>query len=98
MSLLESCLCVAIIGALTFFAAPSIMKARDNYQLDLVTRQVAGNVQWTRVKAISRSRDCRIRVISSTSYAVECLDPVWRTDETAGLPPGFQIAANATPQ
>ena len=98
MSLLESCISVAIILAIGFFAAPSIMKARDNYQLDLVTRQVAGNTQWTRVKAISRSRDCRIRVVSSTSYAMECLDPVWIVDQTVALPQGFQISANATPQ
>ena len=98
MSLLESCLSVAIIAAITFFAAPSIMKARDNYQLDLVTRQVAGNAQSTRVKAISRSRDCRIRVVSATAYAVECQDPVWLADQTVGLPQGFQIAANATVQ
>ena len=98
MSLLESCISVAIILAIGFFSAPSIMKARDNYQLDLVTRQVAGNTQWTRVKANSRSRDCRIRVVSSTSYAMECLDPVWTADQTVALPQGFQISANATPQ
>jgi len=98
MSLLESCISVAIILTIGFFAAPSIMKARDNYQLDLVTRQVAGNTQWTRVKAISRSRDCRLRIVSSTSYAMECLDPVWIADQTVALPQGFQISANATPQ
>ena len=98
MSLLESCISVAIILAIGFFAAPSIMKARDNYQLDLVTRQVAGNTQGTRVKAISRSRDCRIRLVSTASYAVECQDPVWVADETVALPLGFQISANATPQ
>jgi Tfp pilus assembly protein FimT len=98
MSLLESCISVAIILTIGFFAAPSIMKARDNYQLDLVTRQVAGNTQWTRVKAISRSRDCRVRVVSSTSYAMECLDPVWIADQTVALPQGFQISASATPQ
>jgi Tfp pilus assembly protein FimT len=90
MSLLESCISVAIILTIGFFAAPSIMKARDNYQLDLVTRQVAGNTQWTRVKAIS--------VVSSTSYAMECLDPVWIADQMVALPQGFQISANATPQ
>src|SRR5215469_4415446 len=88
MSLLESCISVAIIVAIGFFAAPSIMKARDNYQLDQVTR----------VRAISRGRDCRIRVISNTSYAMECLDPVWVADQTVALPQGFQISANATPQ
>jgi Tfp pilus assembly protein FimT len=97
MTLLETCLCVGILLIFAFFAAPSLIRARENYQLDQVTRQVAANTQWTRVKAISRSRDCRVRVISNTSYVMECLDPVWLTDATITLPTGFQISANASP-
>jgi Tfp pilus assembly protein FimT len=92
------CLSVGILSAIAFFAAPSLIRARDNYQLDQVTRQVAANTQWTRVKAITRSRDCRVRVISSTSYVMECLDPVWITDQTITLPNGFQISENASPE
>jgi hypothetical protein len=98
MTLFESCLCVAILSIFAFFAAPSLVRARDTYQLDLVTRQVAGNTEWTRVKAINRSRDCRVRVISTTSYVVECLDPVWLPDQTVTMPQGFQISADASPQ
>ncbi len=98
MSLLESCASVAIVSAVVIFAAPSLIRARENYQLDVVTRQVAGKMQWTRIKAISRNRDCRIRVDSETSYVVECEDPVWRTDEIVALPRGFRISANASPQ
>ena len=98
MSLLESCVGVAIASAVVVFAAPSLIRARENYHLDLVTRQVAGKMQWTRIKAISRNRDCRIRVNSETSYLIECEDPSWRTDETVPLPRGFRIAANASPQ
>jgi hypothetical protein len=98
MSLLESCACVAIVSILVFFAAPSLIRARESYQLEQVARQVGGNLQWTRVKAISRSRDCRIRVTSASSYVIECQDPVWLTDETVQLPKGFQISANASPQ
>ena len=98
MTLFESCLCVAILSIFAFFAAPSLLRARDNYQLDLVTRQMAANTEWTRVKAISRSRDCRVRVISATSYVMECLDPVWLADQTVTMPQGFQITATAAPQ
>jgi Tfp pilus assembly protein FimT len=97
MTLFEMCLSVGILTVMSFFAAPSIIQARNNYQLDQVTRQVAANTQWTRVKAISRSRDCRVRVTSNTSYVMECLDPVWITDQTITLPSGFQISANAAP-
>jgi Tfp pilus assembly protein FimT len=98
MSLLETCIGVAILSAVVFFAAPSLIRARDNYQLDQTTRQVAGQMQWTRIKAISRDQDCRLRVVSMTSYVIECKDSVWLPDETITLPSGFQITASATPQ
>ena len=98
MSLLESCASLAIISAVVVFAAPSLIRARENYQLEVVARQAAGHMHWTRIKAISRNRNCRFRVVSDTSYVIECQDAVWRTDETAGLPRGFHISANAAPE
>jgi Tfp pilus assembly protein FimT len=98
MTLFESCASVAIISTFVVFATPSLIKARENYQLDQVTRQAAGNMQWTRIKAISRSRDCRMRVSSDTTYVIECLDPAWSADETVVLPGSFRITANAAPE
>ena len=98
MSLLETCAGVAIIAGVVLFAAPSLIRARENYQLDLVARQVAGDMQWTRIKAISRSRDCRIRVTTTTSYVIECQDPVWQQDKNVTLPRGFQVSASASPE
>jgi Tfp pilus assembly protein FimT len=98
MTLLETCTGVVIISGVVIFAAPSLIRARENYQLDVVSRQVAGKMQWTRIKAISRSRDCRIRVTSDVAYAIECEDSTWRTDEIVVLPRGFRISANASPQ
>jgi len=95
---MESCATVAILSTVILFTAPSLIRARQNYELDSVARQVAGKMQWTRLKAISRNRDCRIRVISSTSYVVECQYASWRTDETVMLPRGFTVAANASPE
>jgi Tfp pilus assembly protein FimT len=98
MTLLESCASIAILSLVVFFGAPSLIRARDNYQLDQVARQVGGNVQWTRLKAISRSRDCRFRVVSPASYVIECQDPVWLIDQTVPMPEGFRISANAVLQ
>jgi type II secretory pathway pseudopilin PulG len=98
MSLLESCVSVAILSIVVFFGAPSLVRARENYQLQQVARQAGSNLQLTRVKAISRSRDCRVRVTSATSYVIECQDPVWITDATISLPEGFQITATASPE
>jgi hypothetical protein len=98
MSLVETCVGLAIVSGIVFFAAPSLIRARDNYQLDQTARQVAGQMQWTRIKAISRDRDCRLRVTSATSYAIECKESAWVADEIVTLPIGFQITASATPQ
>src|SRR5437773_11592751 len=98
MSLLEACAGVAIISGLVFFAAPSLIRARENYQLDVVSRQVAAKTQWTRIKAISRNSDCRIRVTSDASYVIECEESGWRLDQTVTLQRGFRIAATASPQ
>ena len=97
MSLLETSAGLAIVAAVVFFAAPSLIRSRDNYQLDQTTRQVAGQMQWTRIKAISRDQDCRFRVISTVSYVVECKGSAWLLDETVALPAGFQITTSATP-
>jgi len=98
MSLLESCAALAIISSVTVFAVPSLIKARENYQLDAVARQIAGKMQLTRIKAISRNRDCRMRVNSEASYVIECQYPEWRTDETVVLPRGFHLTATASPE
>jgi Tfp pilus assembly protein FimT len=98
MSLLESCTALAIISSCVIFAAPSLLRAREDYQLNVVARQVAGRMLRARIIAISRNRDCRIRVTSATSYAIECQDPGWQAHETIQLPTGFSISASASPQ
>lgn len=96
MSLLETCTGLAIVSAIVFFGAPSLIRARDNYFLDQTTRQVAGQIQWARIKAITRDEDCRFRLTSATSYVIECKGSIWLPDQTVALPRGFQITANAT--
>ena len=98
MSLLESCVSIAIISSVAIFAVPSLIKVRESYQLEAVARQVAEKMQWTRIKAISRNRDCRIRVNSPTSYAVECQSANWQVEEIVALPRGFRITATASPE
>lgn len=98
MSLMETCVSITIISCIVVFAAPSLIKARETYQLNAVAHQVAGNMQWARIKAISRNRDCRIRVTSERSYAIECQDPAWQIDQTISLPRGFGMSSTASPE
>jgi Tfp pilus assembly protein FimT len=98
MTLLESCASIAIVSTVAVFAVPSLIKARQSHQLQVVARQVAGKMQWTRIQSISRNRDCRVRVNSQTSYVVECEDPDWVIRETVSLPSGFRITATTSPE
>ena len=97
MSFLESCLAVAIIAALTMVAVPQLVRARETYELDACARQVASRMQSARIKSVSGNRDCRIRVTTPVSYAVECKDVVWANEETVMLARGLHIAANTSP-
>lgn len=98
MTLLESCVTLAVISVTALIAVPSLVRSRENYQLDATARQVAGNMQSARIKAVTRNRDCRLRVTSAVSYVIECEDPVWKRDENVVLPRGFRINASASPE
>jgi type II secretory pathway pseudopilin PulG len=98
MTLLESCITVTIVSVTAAVAVPSLVRARENYELESTARQVAGNLQSARIKAITRNRDCRLRATSNATYVIECEDPSWKTDETVVVPRGFKITANASPQ
>ena len=98
MSLLESCVSIALISTVVLFAAPSLIKARENYNLDALARQVAGKMNSTRIKAISRNRDCRMRVDSRRPISLSVKIPVWRTDEIVAMPRGFRITSTAAPE
>ena len=78
-------------------AVPPLVRARENYHLDATARQIAGNMQSARIKAVTRNRDCRLRVTSAVTYVIECQNPSWKVDETVLLPRGFHMTATATP-
>jgi Tfp pilus assembly protein FimT len=98
MTLLESCIAVVIISVTTVVAIPSLLRARESYELESIARQVAGNLQSARVKALSRNRDYRVRVTSQATYAIEREDPPWKIDEALLVSSGFHVTANASPQ
>jgi Tfp pilus assembly protein FimT len=98
MSLSESCVALAIMSATMMIAVPSLVRSREDYLLGATARQVASHLHSTRIKAVSRNRDCRMNVQSSTTYVIECEDPAWRTVEQIAMPRGMVISANARPE
>jgi len=80
MSLLETCASVAILSAVVFFAAPSLIRARENYHLDLTTRQVAG-----RCNGRESRRSAAIEIAGSASYRIP------HTSSNAKVRPGRRM-------
>jgi len=98
MSLLESCIGVAIISGVAMAAVPSLIEAGESYLLSGTAHHVAASLRSTRIKAITRNRDCRFRVTTSVSFVIECLESVWLPEEYGTVPRGFTITANAAPR
>jgi len=98
MSLLESCVSLAVISAITMIAVPRLMETREDYILTSAARDVVTKMHSARIRAISQSRDCRLRVTSTVAYAIECQDPAWMLAEAVVVPRGIMVAANARPE
>src|SRR4051812_10463280 len=98
MSLIESCVSVAIISTVTLIAVPNLLQTREDYVLKAAAGDVATRMHAARIRAISRNVDCRFRVTTPVSYLIECQDPVWVLAETIVLPRGVTLAANARPE
>jgi hypothetical protein len=73
------------------------METRDHYVLTSAARDVATKMHSTRIRAISQSHDCRLRVTSTVTYAIDCQDPTWILAEAIVMPHGITVAANARP-
>ena len=98
MSLIESCLAVAILSIVVVIAVPYLERGQEVYVLNGAARQVAAKIHLTRINAVSRNRDCRLRVTSELSYLIECEDAAWNPVEFVTMPRGIHIAANNRPE
>jgi Tfp pilus assembly protein FimT len=98
MSLIETCVSVAILSTVTVIAIPGLFQTREDYVLKTTAGDVASRMHAARIRAISRNIDCRFRVTSTVSYLIECQDPVWGLVESVVLPRGLTVAANARPE
>jgi type II secretory pathway pseudopilin PulG len=98
MTLIETGIAVAIMVTTIAVATPSLVRAQDAYVLQSAARMLETHMQAARIHAVTRNRDCRINVTSTTSYVVECQGALWDPIETIALPRGLTIAANARPE
>ena len=95
MTLTEILIGVTILLTSTAFAIPSLLQQRDTYELQSAARMVESRMQSARIHAVTRNRDCRINLTSSSAYAVECQGSNWETVETVALPRGLTVSASA---
>lgn len=98
MSLVEVCVSVVIVSLVVLIAVPSLLDSRDDYVVQAAATDVASKMHAARIRAISRNIDCRLRVLSPGTYAIECMDPTWIVAETITLPRGMTIQQNTPPE
>lgn len=98
VSLIETCVVLALVVSLTAIALPPMMEARQNYGLLAVAGQLRSQLYRTRSLAIVRNQDCRLRVTSAVTYLIECQTPQWSPIAFHQLDTGFTIAANNRPE
>jgi len=98
MSLTESLIAMAIMAITLAISAPSLLRARETYELQSAARIVESRMQLARILAVTRNRDCRINVTSPGTYAVECQGAVWESLEIIALPRGITVSASARPE
>jgi len=98
MTLTEVLIAVTILLTSMAIAIPSLLQTRESYELQSAARMVESRMQSARIHAVTRNRDCRINVISPSTYLVECQGSNWETVETVSLPHGLMASASARPE
>jgi type II secretory pathway pseudopilin PulG len=98
MTLTEVLIAVTILLTSMVIAIPSLLQTRESYELQSAARMVESRMQSARIHAVTRNRDCRINVISPSTYLVECQGSNWETVETVSLPHGLMASASARPE
>jgi type II secretory pathway pseudopilin PulG len=98
MTLTEILIGVTILVTSMAIAIPSLLQQRETYDLQSAARMVESRMQSARIHAVTRNRDCRINLTSSSTYAVECQGSTWQTIETVVLPRGLTASASARPE
>ena len=98
MSLTEILIAVTILVTSIAIAIPSLLQARESYELQSAARMVESRMQSARIHAVTRNRDCRVNLTSPSTYQVECQGSSWETVETVSLPHGLTASASARPE
>jgi Tfp pilus assembly protein FimT len=98
MTLTEILIAVTILLTSMAISIPSLLQARESYELQSAARMVESRMQSARIDAVTRNRDCRVNVISLTTYVVECQGSSWEAVETVSLPHGLTVSASARPE
>ena len=98
MSFIESCLSLVVVSTVAVIAVPQLLKTTEDYTLKSAARDVATRMHTARIRAITRNTDCRLRVTSARNYLIECETPNWSIEESAAVPRGISLSANARPE
>jgi Tfp pilus assembly protein FimT len=86
MTLTEVLIAVTILLMSMAIATPSLLQARETYELQSAARMVESRMQSARIHAVTRNRDCRINHFTvDVCGGMPGID--LETIETVSLPP-----------
>jgi prepilin-type N-terminal cleavage/methylation domain-containing protein len=73
-SLIEICIVLAFAGIIAAMAVPSLVEMWDNYTGVFAAQQIATQMHFAKLKAVSGNEALRVNFPNNTSYQVELLD------------------------
>lgn len=97
-TLLEICIAFTVLAALSIAAVPPFLRAQESYRLTAAAHEIRSELHRARILAITRNQDCRLSVVSSVRYRIECETPAWTEIQSREMPPGFEVSANNEPE
>lgn len=100
-TLMEVIAVLVLMAIIMAIAAPSFISWLPSYRLSAAARQVAGDLQLARMKAISQNTAFQVSYSSKTYVIQKCTPSCASPTNDSGnivLPEGITAAASATPQ
>lgn len=98
-TLTELVIVLAILGIAAAVAAPSISATIQNYRAGAVARQIAADLQFARMNAVSKKMDCRVTLdVANNQYTIEIDNGGWtQVGSTRSIGEGVTLGAISAP-
>lgn len=97
VSLIETSIVLALLLGGIALAVPTLTRSREVSAVVSAAHDMRNRLREARALSIARGESCRLRVVSSRAYALEC-QPGWSVVAEWPLGPDLILTASAIPQ